>query len=151
MINRADVVGFDAQGDVVLVADVKARYGASRTWAAQFRRNLLSHGLVRNARFFLIALPDRFYLWTGAPSDQTELPPTYDVDPSPFLEPYFRAAGIPPDRITGNAFELMLASWLNSLTRMEDPPASLKEQSWLFESGLLDALRGGSIAYGVAA
>lgn len=54
-----DFIAYDDRGGVTLVGQVKSRIGTSQQWAAQFRRNMLAHETLPNARFFLIATPEQ--------------------------------------------------------------------------------------------
>ena len=53
MSNQADIAVSAPDERVQLVVEVKNVRGASPEWAAQLRRNLLVHGLVPNAPFFV--------------------------------------------------------------------------------------------------
>lgn len=61
--SQIDLIAYDGNGQVVLLAEARSRMGKSPEWAARFRHNLLEHGLLPNARFFLIATPERMYFW----------------------------------------------------------------------------------------
>jgi hypothetical protein len=50
-----DFVACDRDSRVVLLAEAKSRGGASERWAARLRRNMLSHGILPWAKYFLIA------------------------------------------------------------------------------------------------
>lgn len=58
-----DFVVYDREGRVVLLAEAKNRRGTSGHWAAGLRKNMLSHGVLPWAKYFLIATPERMYLW----------------------------------------------------------------------------------------
>jgi hypothetical protein len=58
-----DFIAYDADGQIVLLAEAKSRLGTSGTWASKLRRNMLAHGLLPKSRFFLIATPERMYGW----------------------------------------------------------------------------------------
>ena len=60
------------------------------------RRNMLAHGVVPNSRFFLLALPDRLYLWKDVGNTPDLVEPTYEVDATPFFEPYYARAKLHP-------------------------------------------------------
>src|SRR5437867_10557439 len=94
---RADVAAFTSTGSLPLAVELKGRLNASPEWATQMRRNLLAHGVVTQAKYFLLAMPDRFYLWRGTANDLAETPPTYQIDPKNLLAPYFNAAGVTPE------------------------------------------------------
>jgi hypothetical protein len=120
-------------------------------------RNLFAHGSVPDVPYFLFALPDAFYLWKepkckaekafldGNPED---LRPDYSVPAWHLLSPYLDGTGTPPHEVGSYAMrtivEAFVADVLNAhdLTRETAPP----NWGWLFESGLYDATRGGSLA-----
>lgn len=146
MRQYADILAFDRYGQLALIAEVKNKRVASSEWAAKMRRNMFAHGFLPNAPYFLLALPDRFYLWknTGISLDVTE--PTLEVDPRPFLEPYYENSGILPDNLTERSFEFIVTSWLNKVLRVRNSQDLLgKNQDWLVSSGLFDKLVGGNL------
>lgn len=146
MASRADIVAYDNKGKLTLVIEVKNKLGTTSEWAARMRRNILAHGLLPSTRFFLLALPDRFYLWKDKPLPQVEKP-TYEIDPSPFLKPYLQKAGVRPDKLSNEGLELLIRSWLSELLQASELPDALKQNNeWLVESGLLDALKRGRVA-----
>jgi hypothetical protein len=152
MKQYADILVFDRNGQLALIADVKSKLGTSSDWAAKMRRNMYAHGLLPQAPFFLLALPDRFYLWKNADKTLEILEPTYQVDPTPFLQPYFEKTGLSPDNITGRSFELIIASWLNQVLRVQSPQdLQDRNQEWLVSSGLFERLTGGHIELETAA
>ncbi len=84
-----DFIAYDDAGRVILLAEVKSRVGTSEQWAARFRRNLLEHGTLPNARFFLIATPDRMYFWKQDHSVSAEEPPDFTIDATKEFKRYF--------------------------------------------------------------
>lgn len=151
MRQYADILTFDKFGQVALIAEIKYKRGTSANWAAKMRRNMFAHGFLPNAPYFLLALPDTFYLWknTGINLDVTE--PTLSVDPRPFLEPYYESSGISPDDLSGRSFEFIVTSWLNKILRVKSPQDLFsKNQDWLVSSGLFDKLSGGRLEMEVA-
>ena len=58
-----DFIAYDQVGQPILLVEVKSTHRTSEGWAAQFRRNLLEHGTLPTAPFFLIATPDQMYFW----------------------------------------------------------------------------------------
>lgn len=152
-LNRyADIVAFDRSGQLVLIVEVKSKLGTSDEWAKRMRRNMYAHGLLPSVPFFLLALPDRFYLWKNAGSEAQALEPTMKIDPAAFLRPYYDRAGVAPDELTGKTFELIVAGWLNAVIRA-DSLADLEGDNleWLATSGLLDSLSGGRLDLEAAA
>jgi hypothetical protein len=140
----------DRNGKLALVVEVKGKTNASPAWATALRRNILAHGTFPNAPYFLMAFPDKFYLWAGAEAEQSD--PTYTIDARPILQPYFDKAGVTADQISGQSLELIVASWLGELLHSRQAPETLDESlQWLVESGLNDALSGGKFEHEAAA
>lgn len=165
----ADTTVVDRAGKPVLAAEAKSRFDVSSSWAAGTFRNLYAHGSVPDVPFFLLALPDTFYLWKHPrrKADQafmegrrsalgeTEVEPDHAVPAWEIVRPHLgRPGGRDPDpREVGSyamrmALDAFLADVLNArnLTRETAPP----NLRWLFESGLYEAMRGGSFAGAVA-
>ena len=137
-----DFVAYDQLGQPVLLAEVKSTQRTSDQWAAQFRRNLLEHGTLPNAPYFLIATPEHMYFWRQENSSPEEEPPQFTMDATRELKPYFERFQQTPEKTSGQALELILFSWLVDLARSgelraQDDPSI----RWLAESGLLEALR----------
>lgn len=152
MVNRiaekADIAVYDQNDDLVLIVEAKLQQKTDVIWAAKFRRNLLVHGFLPNARFFLLALPDRFYLWKDSPFP-TENAPSYVLDALPIIQPYLERAAVKIDTVTETGFQLLLMSWLFSLTTFDPDREMLSsELTWLAESGLLAAIKRGNVVLG---
>ena len=71
----------DPRGALALIAEAKAKVGASPTWAAQLRRNLMTHWGPAKSKYFLLAMPDKFYLWKGGANLPTEIPADFADGP----------------------------------------------------------------------
>ena len=74
------------------------------------------------------------------------MPPDYEIDSAPILAPYVNNATYSLETLSGYGFELIMASWLNdlvnsNLTRETAPPYLI----WVFDSGLYDAIKNGSV------
>lgn len=152
MRQYADIVIYDKNGQLALIAEVKNKQGTSKEWAAKMRRNMYAHDFMPNAPFFLLALPDRFYLWKNPTGTGEEIEPTQQIDPAPFLQPYFEKASILPSTVTGKSFELIVVSWLNQILRASNPEDIQNHgQDWLLNSGLFEALTGGYLKFETAA
>jgi hypothetical protein len=143
---RPDIVVYDGMDNPVLAVEVKNQHGTDTEWAAQTRRNLLIHGLLPRVRYFLLALPDRFYLWVDKPLPAIENP-TYELDPLPYLQPYLDRADLILENLNGANFELLIVSWLIDLVRSGELIGA-GNNDWLIESGLLEAIKHGNVALG---
>jgi hypothetical protein len=152
MKQYADIFAFDRNGQLVLIAEAKSKRGTSSDWAAKMRRNMLAHDLMPNAPYFLLALPDAFYLWDGSGRSAQFSEPTRRIDPHKFLKPLYEKTGISPTNLTERTFEFIVTSWLNQVLRA-DSSRDLRngEQDWLVESGLFDRLLGGHLELETAA
>jgi hypothetical protein len=143
-----DLAIYNRDGQLALVAEVKSKLNASAEWAAQFRRNILAHGTFPKAPYFLMAFPDRFYLWTDADIRLDQSEPTHVIDARPILQPYFEQAGVTAERISGQSLVLIVASWLGEIIHSDQPLGDLDEsQRWLIESGLSAAISRGRFAH----
>ena len=65
MNQTADIAVYSPDDRLKLVVEVKGYRNATDEWAAQMRRNLLEYNAVPVGEFFLLVLPEYFYLWRG--------------------------------------------------------------------------------------
>lgn len=115
-----DFVAYDREGKVVLLAEVKSRRGTSESWAARLRRNMLAHGVLPWAKYFLIATPERMYLWKQDRPNSAEVPPEFTIDAGKLFQPYFQRLQQEPSKIGPEAFELLVLTWLTDITRSDE-------------------------------
>lgn len=142
----------DRNGQLILVVEVKRKTNVSPDWAAKLRRNILAHGTFPKAPYLLMVFPDKFYLWSNVEAYQDQSKPTYAIDASPILQPYFERAGVTADQISGYSLELIVMSWLAEIIHSDPRPESIDaSQQWLIESGLYAALAGGKFEHEAAA
>jgi len=136
----SDIAVVSEFGEPILLVEVKNKRGTSRDWAAKLRRNLVAHGFVPKAPFFLVATPDHFYLWKDTGNGAEEIEPDYDIDPSAITRPLF-ASG---EKVGPVEFETKVAIWLSDLLAEQ---ANGVNGELLSHSGLREALRGGRLAF----
>jgi hypothetical protein len=145
-VARFDIAVYDTEGELALVVEVKNKTKSTPDWAAQMRRNLAVHLGIPRSRFFLLALPDHFYLWRAPANSLEVVAPDYDIDPVPLLAGYVEDAQYTLSGMSEYGLALAVLSWLTSLVRAShvagSPP---REQEWLFTSGLYEAIEGGTI------
>jgi hypothetical protein len=141
-----DLAVYDKHGQLVLVVQVKGKLNASAQWASQLRSNILAHGIYPKAPYFLMAFPDKFYLWTNEDAQLDISEPTYVVDARPILKPYLDKAGITQgQKISSQSLVLIVTSWLSKIIYSEMPLGETDElERWLVDSGLYAAIAGGS-------
>lgn len=150
MSSKWDLTAYDQDNQLVLVVEVKSKLDAPPDWAARLRRNILAHGTFPNAPYFLMVFPDRFYLWKDIASNHEPTAPTYVIDARPILQPYFEQTGLTVDQVSGQSLELIVASWLGELIH-KAPDELDSSQQWLIDSGLYEAVAGGSLDHKVLA
>lgn len=119
-----DFVAYDREGRVLLLAEAKSRHGTSDSWAAGLRRNMLSHGLLPSSKYFLIATPERLYLWRQEQPEIADAPPQVTMDAGKVLEPYFNKLKQEPSKIGPEAFEHLVLTWLKDIAQSVDRGAS---------------------------
>jgi hypothetical protein len=155
MLKTADIAVYSRDHQLELLVEVKGKADATPEWAAEMRKNLIAYSVIPPTEFFLLAAPHHFYLWRGE-NDYVRLkdrgengdgrPPDYVVDALPIITPYLDKARIKPGAITEGGLQLIITSWLsfivNSHLTFEKADPSEK---WLFESGLYEAIRSGSV------
>jgi hypothetical protein len=112
-----DFAAYDREGKVVLLVEAKSRSGTSEHWAARLRRNMLAHGVLPRAKYFLIATPEKMYLWKQERFNPSETPPEFTIDAATVLEPYFQRLHQAPSKISPEAFELLVLTWLTDIAR----------------------------------
>lgn len=142
MHNYADLAVYNKSGQLTLIVEIKNKLGTSTDWAVQLRRNMYAHDSIPAAPFFLLALPDHFYLWMHQASSPEDARPSHEADPILFLKPYFDKSGILLSQVTGQSFELIVISWLNQILQARTSD-DIQNQVWVINSGLFNALSGG--------
>jgi hypothetical protein len=145
-MRRADVAVYSPDGNLQLVVEIKNRPGASAEWVIQMRRNLLVHDVIPPAPYFLLVLPDFFYLWADAVSVHELAPPAYQIKAAEVLAPYLDQSTQVLKELSEYSLELLLTSWLEDLVGTEIRRDKVgPHMQWLFDSGLYEAIRHGSV------
>jgi len=139
---RPDISVLNADGQPVLVVEVKNKAATSPEWAAEFHRNVLAKYLGPTPPFFLLATPDRFYFWKKRAGTRLAQP-DFVVEPNRFLKPYYPAGAASANSLSGFALEFVVGNWLRSLTQNRTREAD--GARWLSTSGLLEAIHGGRV------
>jgi len=151
MLKLADIVVHSPDDNLQLVVEVKNKTEAGAAWAAQMRRNLFAHSILPQSPFFLLALPDRLYLWKDGASSTTVMPPDYEIDSLPFFAPYLMDTNLSLDDLSESSLELVVKSWLNDVVNADlTEQTAASHEKWLFDSGLYRAIRNGSVKSAVS-
>ena len=144
MSRTADLIGYSEDGNIQLVVEVKKTRDVSHQWVEQFRRNLLMHSVIPASKFFLFVLPRHAYLWKNGTVTESDRGPDYTLLTRDILRPYVSELNI--DEISEQGLELLVRSWLSDLINSDlKPQSATREQSWLFDSGLYESIKNGSI------
>ncbi|WP_413174769.1 hypothetical protein [Anabaena azotica] len=142
----ADIAVHGKDRNLQLLVEAKNKRGASKIWAAKMRRNMYAHGLLPEAPFFLLALPDKFYLWKNKGSFTDLIDADYEINPEPFLQPYYPPEYISKYDISSEGFELIISAWLHQLLTVPSIDLLPKNNmDWLMTSGLFDAIHHGEL------
>jgi hypothetical protein len=141
---QPDLRLYGRDGHLVLIVDVRARYGTTPEWAAKLRQNLFETGEFPAAEFFLVATPEHMYLWKGVGKDPSLISPTHVFDARSVLKPYSESAGLDEPPVHKEVFDMVINFWLSELASWRELSAE-DEQSWVKDSGLLAAIKNGRI------
>jgi hypothetical protein len=112
-----DFVAYDRNGRVLLLAEAKSRQDTSESWAAELRRNMLAHGFLPPAKYFMIATPKQIYLWPHEDPVPIELSSPVTLDAQTLLAPYFKLLNQEASQIGPEAFEYVVLVWLEDMAR----------------------------------
>ena len=145
-MRRADVAVYSPDGNLQLVVEIKNRPDASAEWVTQMRRNLLLHAVIPPSPYFLLVLPDFFCLWKDAMFINELAPPAYHIKAAEVLASYLDPSTQSLTNLTEYSLELLVTSWLEDLVGTELRRDTVGPHlQWLFDSGLYEAIRHGSV------
>ena len=138
----ADIAVYSPDGRLKLVVEVKSYRNATDEWAAKLRRNLFADGFIPAADFFLLILPEYSYLWRHCESLDA-VPADYKFSTVNALQ--LRGDTANPDKLSSFGLELLTSSWLSALAVSEVSRGEAPELDWIFDSGLYDSIKDGSV------
>ncbi|BAZ11561.1 hypothetical protein NIES4071_33870 [Calothrix sp. NIES-4071] len=142
-----DISIYNRHRQLVLAAEVKVGLNAPVEWAAEFRRNIFSHGLYAPMPYFMFIFPDKIYMWTDPSSSDKITLPDYTIDAYPIFGNYYERAGIDPNEIGYFSLEFIVSTWLGRIINFSNSPDDLDEHhQWMIESGLYNAISGGYLS-----
>lgn len=141
-----DIAVYGQNGQLQLLVEVKSKHsGSSPEWAAKLVRNMYAHGQLPQVPFFLLVLPDYFYLWKDIKKTDEPTQPHYRGDAYPLLGTYFESSKVSMAHVTEQSLELAVSMWLEKLVRGYYDPSGSASGMWLYDSGLLDTIKNGSV------
>lgn len=141
---RIDLAVYDRFQKLILTVEAKKTSGVSAKWAAQMRRNLVAHGFYPLAPYFLLATPEKFFLWTSERNTVEETLPNFVEDAEKQLRPHLDELGFNLREIDGYIFEQVVAHWLKYDVMY--PIENVTKPKWLIESGLSEKIFRGSLS-----
>lgn len=144
MTNRWDIVIYDRNNQPALAVETKTRLGVSPAWARQFRANLAEDHNFPVARYFILAFPDKFYLWDDSDvATVVDRTPDYEIDARPLLRSYFEGAEIDPAKIHHSTFVLIFSSWLSAFVHSYTEDEIADMPAWMIDSQLYESIANG--------
>ncbi len=147
MGREVDIAVYSSDQKLILIVEIKAASSVSIEWAAKMKRNLFAHSLVPKSPFFMIISHEKIFLWVGqAVADEL---PHFTADTHSILSPYFQSSRTNPKKATEYSLEIAVASWLSDIISSPRPNKSeCSKLPIVYESGLYNAIRGGSVVMG---
>ena len=140
MSTNWDLVAYNRNKQMTLIAEFKGATEINPQWVTEYRHNLLAHGDLPNVPYFLVAMPDKGYLWKNNNKSESSSP-TYTINLIPILKPYLNN---PLTRINKTSLEMLFTAWL--FQRIHQPIGQIPtEERWIVDTGLYDAIQGGII------
>lgn len=149
---RSDLSVYDKNNQLVLAVEVTRRRGVPTDWAAQYRRNLFAHGTYPHTQYFLLAMPDKFFLWHGGNNSFAKTKPDYIIDAQYLLKSYLTETNLKLEEISEQSLALIVSIWLSDLIHATfDVPPNEDAKNLLIDSGLASAVKNGRYAFEEAA
>jgi len=150
MSNLWDIAVFDRREQIVLAVDTRNLRHKGAEWAEGLHRHLAEYDNLPTSPYFLLAMPDRFYLWSNGIGRDDNHAPDYVINSAPLLRPFFEGITIDENEIDRHSFEMIVFSWLAQYVHASETELiNVKDLDWLRESGLAAAIARGRITYGV--
>lgn len=146
MNSKPDIAVYSADHKLLMVVEIKGTPKSDESWAAKLRRNLVVHGAVPVAPYFLLVVPDHLYLWENEDSSEA-VPPSYSADTRTVLQKYLpKWKSVKREPVSERGLELAVQSWLSELTAADcNAPVNEAANAWLQGSGLTERIRTGEV------
>ena len=144
MRNQFDIAAYSRHRQLVLLAEVNWVKESSEETAVLFRHDLISHQLLPQVPFFLLAYRNALFLWKEA--SRPDARPNFQAATRPVLKKYL---GDLADSDTGpgpEGMESAVKLWLSDLASgIESPDARTDADKMLVDSGLYELIRHGEV------
>ncbi|MBI2766487.1 MAG: hypothetical protein HYX53_11335 [Chloroflexi bacterium] len=138
---NSDIIVLDRAERPVAAVEVVAVTGMDITLAKRWRESLMRHDVLGDARFLLIVTPDRIYVWDREDATRPADDPVASIDARPIFAPIFARTSLVPERISGEALELLVSGWLFEITLAGIDPGVVTPT--YLPADLVAAMRGG--------
>jgi hypothetical protein len=142
--HEADLLVSDKTGKPVVMIELKNRQDMTRNVAVHLRRNLAAHDALGSVPYFLLLSQDAGYLWKNSPASDLLALPSAEFPMRAVVERYSPHTD-GSRRLGGSEFSALVFRWLQSLTQPSNGIQDAAETT-LKEAGVLEAMRGGSVA-----
>jgi hypothetical protein len=144
MSAEADIVAYSPDQRAVLVVECKAVRDVTPSSAAHLRRNLLTHSLVADAPYLLIAYPRDLFMWKR--DSQWDAPPDFTASLNSVLSEYLGKVAEEYTAVRAESLELALYSWLSDLaSTIRKPSPNSDADQMLVRAGVYDQIKRGEV------
>ena len=143
---RSDIVAYSLDHSPVLAVECKRGKQTSPQSAALLRRNLITHQLMPDAPYFLLAFSTGFFLWLEkTPPGE---PPDFSASAKSVLKEYLGKLAEDTGDVRDEGLPLVLFSWLADLAdAIRQPDPNSEADQMLVKSGLYDKIRFGEVKF----
>lgn len=137
MTTNWDLVAYNRNKQMTLITEFKSATDMDTAWVTEYRNNLLTYANLPSVPFFLVAMPDKGYLWHHH-NKENNIPPTHIINLMPILKSHS------PQQLNKNNLEMLFTTWL--FQRIHQPIEQIPtDERWIIETGLYDAIKDGII------
>ncbi len=161
MRQQIDIAACSPNGEIQLVAEVKNKLNSSANWAKKVYNRAINNSVVSNAPYFMLALPDQFYLWKRNENFAQTIEPHFALNPQKFIKPYLAAKSLKINDVgvvvedefrnepysvieKHYRFQTIVKEWLSDIiTLNSELPDELRY--FLVSSGLYEKIRNGFV------
>jgi hypothetical protein len=149
---QADVIILGRDNSLQLIVEAKNRLNTPAQWAIEYRRNLFKYDAIEDSPFFMVAFPDKIFLWKNSRHTNPLAHPDYEVDATKMLSAYVGGDTERLHRLANPIFKFLVDAWLGGVISFGiENREDRADYDWMVESGLYEAIRDGEIEYEAAA
>jgi hypothetical protein len=138
-----DLAVLDHFQRLILTVEAKKKFGATEKWATELRKDFVINGFYPISTYFLLATPEKFFLWTKENNTFDETLPDFVADATKILQSHLDELGFNIRQIGSRTFENVVAHWLRYDVIYATDRKNLPE--WIVKSGLADSIAKGTL------